>query len=188
MTDAVVRLWLKVIDPTALTARETLQRALAYGRKVRSVARSEVWVFRWEDEPDGASILSRLAQESNLLQNPNKHHYEIAVREETISPRGNIWVMVSTPGVGSGMESTLSRHHLVSGDIPQVRRAELWELDLDAEGKELVQLAEEIAITREHKRGLLANPEVEDVAVFPNPPTAAEVARELSFEEQKAAK
>ena len=42
MTSAVIRLWLKVMDPTALTARETLQRALGYGRRVRDVARSEV--------------------------------------------------------------------------------------------------------------------------------------------------
>ena len=37
MTEAVVRLWLKVNDPTALTAHETLQRALGYGRTVAGV-------------------------------------------------------------------------------------------------------------------------------------------------------
>jgi phosphoribosylformylglycinamidine (FGAM) synthase PurS component len=188
MTSAVVRLWLKVMDATALTARETMQRSLGYGRRVRNVARSEVLAFRWEENVDAPGMLGKLAENTNLLQNPNKHRYEIATGAEPLSPRGNVWVLVSTPGAGSGMESTLARHHLVGGEIPQVRRGELWELDLDAENTELVNLAEEIAITRERKKGLLANPHVEDVTVFSNPPTAEDLIRELAFEGQETVK
>jgi len=86
------------------------------------------------------------------------------------------------------MESTLARHHLVGGEIPQVRRGELWELDLDVENPELAKLAEEIAITRERKKGLLANPHVEDVTVFSNPPAAEDLIRELAFEGQETVK
>ncbi len=188
MTSAVIRLWLKVMDPTALTARETLQRALGYGRRVRDVARSEVLAFRWNENADAPALLLKLAENTNLLQNPNKHRYEIAIGDEPLAPRGNVWVLVSTPGAGSGMEATLARHHLVGGVIPQVRRGELWELDLDAADADLTNLAEEIAITRERKKGLFANPHVEDATVFSRPPTARDLVRELAFEGREAAR
>ena len=188
MTSAVVRLWLKVMDPSALTARETLQRALGYGRRVREVARSEVLVFRWSENADAPAVLRKLAENTNLLQNPNKHRYEIATGDEPLDPRGNVWILVSTPGAGAGMEATLARHHLVGGAIPQVRRGELWELDLDEEGEELKNLAEEIAITRERKKGLLANRHVQDVTVFSRPPTAHDLVRELAFEGHETVK
>jgi len=188
MTSAVVRLWLKVMDPTALTARETLQRALGYGRRVRNVARSEVLAFQWNENADAPGLLGKLAESTNLLQNPNKHRYEIVTGDEPVSPRGNVWVLVSTPGAGSGMEATLSRHHLVGGETPRVRRSQLWELDLDAGNGELVNLAEEIAITRERKKGLLANPHVEDVTVFSSPPTAQDLVRALAFEGHETVK
>ena len=86
------------------------------------------------------------------------------------------------------MEATLARHHLLGGVIPQVRRGELWELDLDAVDANLTDLAEEIAITHERRKGLLANPHVEDAAVFSSPPTARDVVRELAFEGREAAK
>ncbi len=179
MTDAVVRLWLKVGDPTALTARETLQRALAYGRKVEEVARSEVWCFRWDAESDARGVLARLARETNLILNPNKHRLEIAVGDEALEPRGNVWVMVAVPGEGEDLETTLARHRLVEGAPPATRRAVLWELSLGVEGEEAADLAAEIAVTRERKQGLLANPHLEDATVFRAPPTAAEIARAL---------
>lgn len=188
MTRAAIRLWLKVADPTALTAQETLQRALGYGRVIQSVDRSVLWGFRWGQPAEPRAILERLAEATNLLQNPNKHRYEIAAGHEAIDPRGNIWVLVSTPGAGSGMEATLRRHHLVGEETPQVRRGQLWELDLDGQGADLVTLAEEIAITRERKKGLLANPHVEDVTVFRSPPTALDVVGALAFEGHESVK
>jgi len=179
MIDAAVRRWLKVGDPTALTARETLQRALAYGRTVEEVSRSELWCFRWDDEPAPRDVLERLARDTNLILNPNKHRMEIAVEEEALHPRGNAWVMVSVPGAGAELGGTLGRHRLVEGAPPATRRAVLWELTLGAAGDEAAALAAEIATARERKRGLLANPHVEDAVVFRAPPTARELARTL---------
>jgi hypothetical protein len=179
MTDAVVRLWLKVGDPTALTARETLQRALTYGRRVEEVSRSELWCFRWETEPDPRGVLARLARDTNLILNPNKHLMEVAVGDEALHPRGNAWVMVSVPGEGDELEETLRRHRLVEGPPPATRRAILWELSLGVEGDEAAALAAEIAVARERKRGLLTNPHLEDAMVFRAPPRALEIARVL---------
>ncbi len=179
MTDAVVRLWLKVADAAALTAREALQRALGYGRTVRAVSRSELWAFRWDTPVDAEPLLSRLGRDTNLLLNPNKHHMEIAIGENRLSPRGNIWILVSTAGDGADMEETLVRRRLVEGAPPRVRRAVLWELDLDAAEGERVRLGEEIAITRSRRKGLLANPHVQDAEVFAEAPTAARIGERL---------
>lgn len=187
MTDAVVRLWLKVNDPTALTALETLQRALGYGRGVAGVSRSEVWGFRWLETIDPAPVLERLARETNLLQNPNKHRMEIAVGPGALAPRGNVWVLVWTAGEGSDLEETLRRHRLLSGSVPAVRRGTLWELDLAGGPAERARLAEEIAVTRERGRGLLANPHVADLRIFGAPPDAASVVRALAGESAAAA-
>lgn len=187
MTEAVVRLWLKVNDPTALTAHETLQRAMGYGRTVAGVGRSEVWSFRWPDAVEAAPILERLARETNLLLNPNKHRMEIAVGAGALSPRGNAWVLVWTAGEGRDLEETLRRHRLLSGAMPVVRKGTLWELDLAGAPAARARLAEEIAVARERGRGLLANPHVADVRIFGEPPAASAVVRALSGESAPAA-
>ncbi len=181
MTGAAVRIWLKAADPAAITAREALQRALGYGRVVREVARSEVVAFRWEGNAEARAQLERLARETGLLLNPNKHRMEIAVEDETLHPRGNAWTVVSTPGEGAELARTLERHRLLAGEVPATRRGVLWELDLAAEGEELRRLAGEIAVARERKRGLLSNPHLEDAAVFVAPPRAADVTAALGI-------
>ncbi len=180
MTEAVVRLWLKVTDPTALTARETLQRALGYGRHLRAAARSQIWAFRWDEAVDARELLGRLAVDTNLLLNPNKHLYRIAVDGEPVEPRGNAWVLVWVSGEGNETEDVLRRHRLLPGTPPRILHGVLWELDLDAAEVERERLAGEIAVTRERGKGLLANPHVEDARVFIRPPTAAELVRTLA--------
>jgi len=187
MTDAVVRLWLKVADATALTARETLQRGLGYGRAVGDIARSDLWVFRWRGTVEPRSLLGPLTLDTNLLQNPNKHQVEIAVEDERLTPRGSVWVLVSTPGQGQGMEETLVRHRLVRGKIPAVRRARLWELTLEGDPEVRRRLAEEITVVRSRKQGLLANPHVEDWRVFTEPPSAGGIAGAIAFPEHAVA-
>jgi phosphoribosylformylglycinamidine (FGAM) synthase PurS component len=179
VTDAVVRVWLKVVDPTALTARETLQRPLGYGRSVTDVARSEVWGFRFRSEAAPRSVLERLVAATTLLANPNKHRVEIRVGEESLSPRGNAWVLVHTPGAGGDLARAAARHRLLSGETPVSARGILWELDLAAAPAERPPLALEMAVARERRRGLLANPHVEAAHVFVAPPTAAALARVL---------
>jgi phosphoribosylformylglycinamidine (FGAM) synthase PurS component len=178
MTDAAVRTWLKVMDPTSLTARETLVRTLGYGDRVRDIQRSVVWAFRWEGTVDAEALLTRLAAVTNLIRNPNKHHLEIVTGDARLHPRGNVWVLVHTGDEGRELQDALSRHRLLSGEVPAVRRGTLWELDL-AEGENRTAVAEEIAVTRAHKKGLLANPHVDAVQVFERLPGAPDLARAL---------
>lgn len=188
MTRAVVRTWLKVNDPTALTATTTLQRALAYGRVVRSAARSRIWSFSWEGTVDARSALKRLVEETNLIRNPNKHFLEVRVGDEALTPRGNAWVLVYTEGEGADLEDTLRRHRLMEGEVPSVGSATLWELDLEADPAERNRIAEEIAVVRSRKAGLLANPHTENVVLFEAPPMAGELAEILRGTRQEAGK
>jgi phosphoribosylformylglycinamidine (FGAM) synthase PurS component len=176
MTHAVVRRWLKVVDPTALTTRETLRSGLGFGPVVIDVARSDVLAFRWGAVADARGILERLALDTNLLQNPNKHQWELAVEAERLHPGGNIWVLVAREKDGAGLKETLDRRHLVRGPAPETARGILWELTLAGSDLERRRLAESMAVVRGRDQGLLSNPHVEDAVVLEAAPTARELA------------
>jgi hypothetical protein len=182
MSVVVLRRWLKVADPTALTARETLQRGLGLGRAVEDVNRSELVLLRWDGsrEPrDAVDRVRRLASGTNLLLNPNKHFLEVRAEGEPLTPRGNQWVMVWRPGEGAGLEETLRRRRLVGGEAPAVRSALLWELALAGDAGERRERAESITRLRSRQEGLLANPELQDARIFDAAPTAAGIAAAL---------
>ena len=169
----VLRSWLKVADLTALSAEDAVRRVLGFGDTVRGLYRSEVWAFEFLEGADGPQTLERLARETNLLVNPNKHAHEIA-GGESLHPRGNAWVLAARPGDGSDLAETLERHRLVS-PAPAVHRGVLWELDL-APDTDRRQVLEELAVARERRRGLLTNPHMEDATLFLDPPTGVSLA------------
>ena len=186
MTVAVVRRWLKVPDPTALTARHALQHLLGYKVSLEDLGRAELLVFRWDDGVNARALLSRLARETNLLQNPNKHEFEIVTGSERLHPRGNAWVLTSEPGTGEAIATSIARRRLLSGEPPAVARGVLWELTLALPPGERKFLAREIAETRSRGAGLLANPHLEDISVFETAPTAVDVAQALAWESAEA--
>ena len=186
MTVAVLRRWLKVPDPTALTARDTLQRLLGFADVLRDIERSEVFAFRWDGAVDARAILERLARDTNLLQNPNKHFFEIAVGSETLHPRGNVWVLTHEAGNGADMGSVLARRRLVEGDVPQVARGVLWELTGPEDRGRRSRMAASIAETRERRAGLLANPHLENLTIFDEAPPATEMADAFAWESAEA--
>ena len=186
MTVAVVRRWLKVPDPTALTARHALQHLLGYKTSLEDLARAELLVFRWDDAVNARALLSRLARETNLLQNPNKHEFEIVAGLERLNPRGNAWVLTSEPGSGDAIATSIARRRLLPGEPPRVARAVLWELTLAASAGGRSVMAREIAETRSRNAGLLANPHLEDLSIFETAPTAQEIADVLAWEGAEA--
>src|SRR5262249_53893374 len=141
---------------------------------LRDIERSEVFAFRWDETVPARGMLERLAKETNLLQNPNKHFFEIAVGSEALRPRGNVWVLTHEAGNGAEMGSVLARRHLVDGEPPQVARGVLWELTGPADRGTRSRMAADIAETRRRGAGLLANPHLENIAIFDKAPSAAE--------------
>jgi len=178
MSEAVVRRWLKVADATAMTTRETLQRALSYGRTVRDLTRSEIVAFQspasQESLEDGLAVLSR---ETNMILNPNKHFMQIAAGEDILSARGNVCVLVTEAGRGGSLAEVITRRRLPGHPVSATWMGTLWELDLDT--GDPYALALEMALGRERKKGLLANPHVHTVCVLGGTPTAAQTANAL---------
>jgi hypothetical protein len=180
MNGVVVRRWLKVADPTAVTARETLQRALGRGREVTEVHRSEVTALTWGGNPPGAfGEVETLTGSTNLLLNPNKHFHEIVEGKGGFHLRGNAWVMVSDPDQGSALGSTLARRRLLPFSLERVRSATLWELTLEGDEATRPAKVREIAVSRRRDTGLLGNPHSEDIVVFDTAPDAARLIRSL---------
>ena len=174
MNGAVVRRWLKVADPTAVTARETLQRALGRGREVEDVHRSELVALGWAGSPTGArEAVAALAASTNLLQNPNKHFHEIAAGEEALRLRGNAWVLVAEPEEGQSLGATIARRRLLPFPLERVHTATLWELTLEGDEATREARARELAVSRSRTAGLLGNPHYQDITVFGSAPTAA---------------
>jgi hypothetical protein len=180
VSGAVLRRWLKVADPTALTARESLRGDLGYRERVGDVARSDVFGFLWEEETDPIGLLDRLCEHTNLLQNPNKHRREIRLPGQALTPRGNTWVLVTREEETERVEASLARHGGLAHP-PRVRTGTLWELDLAGDPEERLHLAEEIAVCRSRRRGLLANPHVERAVVFGEPPAVGAVLSALEL-------
>jgi hypothetical protein len=179
MTSVVLRRWLKVADPTALTAREALQRGLGLGRAVEEVHRSELFALRWAGSVDGVPLVRQLAAKTNLLVNPNKHFLEVRAGEERLEPRGNLWVMIWTVGDGEALAETLERRNLLHGDTPRLRRALLWELQFSGEAGERRRRAESITWLRSREEGLLANPELQEAHIFEAAPGVLEIGDRL---------
>jgi len=173
---AVIRRWPKTADAAALTARETLQRALGLGKQVRDVARSEVFAFTWEGEARGAvAALEGLARDTNLVLNPNKHHRELVEGDAPLHPRGTAWVLVFEPGQGRDLGAVINRRRLLPFALSGVRSALLWELDLDGDPMQVRAAVEAAAVTRDRKHGLLANPHYQLCRILDTAPTAKSV-------------
>jgi len=181
---AVIRRWLKVADPTAITARETLQRALQFGRRVEDVERSELFCVVWDTPQQGAeAMLEGLAVETTLISNPNKHRVEVAVGGDAVHPRGNVWVLVWEPGDGAGLEAAVRRLGLLAEPPARIRQAVLWELALDGSPAEVADRAREIAVARSRTSGLLANLQYQRAEVFTRPPTASQIVSRVTAPE-----
>lgn len=175
MTAAVVRTWLRVADPTALTAREALRAMRVPGGRIEDVARSWIWTFAWSEPAEARPLLERLARETNLLVNPNKHAWTIATGEASLPPRGDAWVLVHQDGEGEELGETLKRRRVPGFPPAATRRGTLWELRIAGSEAERREALESVAVARSREAGLFANPEIDAAHLFLSPPGAQEL-------------
>lgn len=168
----IIRRWLKVTDPTALTATEALRRALSYGRDVQGLYRSELFVLELPEDVSAnqaREAIEHFAEGSNLLYNPNKHAKEVVFGSEIFHPRGNAWILAWEDRDESSLLQAINRGSLPF-QVLGVRTAMLWELDWSGENPRSV--AEDLAVSRERKKGLLVNPHFQQAAVLAEKPHA----------------
>lgn len=126
---------LKVPDTTAITALQTLQK-IGFNR-IKDVKREDYYKF--EVEGDEEKFKDKICK-VDILVNVNKHSYDFSVKKDN-----NVKVLVKNINDdGSGILSTL-KNRLGFKNIKKVEKAVLWSLEIDADEKEAIKIAENAA-------------------------------------------
>ncbi len=163
---------LKIPDVTALTAANALRRRLGYEDVLVELRRADY--YRLDVTTDCAdeavAIGKKLAEETNLFVNPNKHQYNVAAGihnsgAEATEGTYAVNMLVTDPksgsaaGILSALHGRLGYGEVVSG----VSAGILWTLVLKAESREAAEaLATEITVTKSRESGLLLNPHFQE--------------------------
>lgn len=164
---------LKTTDLAALTAKNTLQRDMGYSKVLRDLKREDYWLISVEckTKEEAKELADELANKTKIFVNPNKHTYTIRIRENDAKIREkkrdidkglyDIGVLVS---YNEDSKACLTKDTLCKtlgyGDrVSDVKTGIIWRLVIDAEDeKKAKEMASEIVVTKELKKGLLINP------------------------------
>ena len=165
---------LQVPDVIALTARDTLRRRLGWSERLLDLTRADYWGLQIEasSREDAAQLAHELADRTTLFVNPNKHRYEVRVRELGDAPK----TTTACPEIKNhhavrvltgfqqddGGELTLETLHIrydMKDRVIGVEKGTLWILALaTSNASEARDWAEAITVTRSRETGVLANP------------------------------
>lgn len=159
---------LKIPDVTALTASNALRRRLGYQDTLIRLGRADYYRLELDvdDERTALELATRLAEQTNLFVNPNKHRYSVSAgssRPSEASEDG-LWtvnILVTDPdsGAGGGILSALRGRLGYGNEVVDVVAGNLWVLALKADSREEAeQIAEKLAVTVSRDQGLLLNP------------------------------
>ena len=167
---------LKIPDLTALTAGSALRRRMAYGDVLVELRRADYYrlSLNAESEAEAVKLAEKLAEDTNLFVNPNKHRYEVSagIHNSVAADQNGTYavsVLITDPnsGAGAGILEAL-RGRLGYGDeVAEVLAGNLWVLVLKAESREQAEtIAEAAAVTRSREEGLLLNPHYQDYEMW----------------------
>ncbi len=167
---------LKTVDTIALTAKNTLQKDMGYGRTLLDARREEYWLI--EVEVENAEEAQKLGVEfvtvTKTIVNPNKHTYTLrVVGEEADVPEKKVpYVIRVLVGYREDEKARVTldtlRNTLGYGDkVKGVKRGLLWKLIISAEDRiSAKKIAEEITVAKSMGKGLLANPHSQTYVVL----------------------
>lgn len=187
MSRALLWTRLKVVDPTAVTAFETLRSRFGFADRLGALAREEFFLFDIEaPAPATRTRIERLVRGTNLLLNPNKHTWRLVVEsdEPVPAPAGapvEAFLLVWTPGDGAGILNSIERHGLVE-DLLGLARGWLWRftagpgVDADA----LRALVEQAGPLRARGQGFLVHPAYQEHRVYGRRPTLYDIGEVVS--------
>jgi phosphoribosylformylglycinamidine (FGAM) synthase PurS component len=157
-------------DPWSFTVLDTLTRKFGFESIVR-VDRVKCWdlVFDAGTGKQAAEITGRILEETVLLANPNRDRWVLRGQPDQPVP-SDFWhpspeavsvfavkVTDREDIVGRSIGSIL-KTRLGMDEIREVRFSTIWLLEMSDEEPEAERLANEIAIAKSWRRGLLANP------------------------------
>jgi len=161
-------------DPSALTALYALEHHLGYGAALRGLRRLQLWRFEL-DGSEADEALSRVGAwvtRSQLFVNPNQHTHELVVESRSTGARAaphQPWIVAANePDLEGEAATRLVRERLGDRTLQRAQKAVVWQLELDPTlpGERWLEIAEEIAIARGRRSGLLTNPHCQTVRVL----------------------
>jgi phosphoribosylformylglycinamidine (FGAM) synthase PurS component len=169
---------LKAEDPWSFTALETLNRKMGMP-EVAALERARSWtlVFEDDDRKEARRAVDSILRETALLANPNRDVWTVREAGDRVDPgfwkqadAGSRSFVVRVAGredlAGS---STLSiiRRRLEMTTVREVAFRTIWLLEISPGDRDPAELAQDIALARTWKRGLLANPHSQEAEIFP---------------------
>lgn len=146
--EVIVRL--KVPDTTAITTLQTLHK-IGFN-KIKDVERADYYKFSVEGSEEK---FKKQICKVDILVNANKHAYDFEVKKDN-----KVKILVKNiDDNGSGLLSTL-KNRLGFKNIKRVEKAVLWGLTIEADKKELINIAEKAA------KDLLANENYQEYRIL----------------------
>ena len=166
-----LRVRLKVPDTTALSAEDVLARKMGYGDRLERLKREDLWLFEI-DADGGARAAERVrvwARRCTALVNPNKHHCEIEALTAWPPPcaSGGVCILVrDREDARAGSMASFLKTSFGASDLLSLSFGVLWTLYPGPKVGERGALAEEIAVVRSQRSGLLANPHAQTYEIW----------------------
>jgi phosphoribosylformylglycinamidine (FGAM) synthase PurS component len=175
-TEVLVKLAAR--DPWSFTVLDALKRKFGI-ETIVGVERLKSWRldFDPDSKEDAIAVTEKILDETALLANPNRDIRAVRGRSRLVLP----WALPGAAGredsffavrvtdrddlVGRSMYAILQRRLGIS-EITGVAFSLVWILEFDRPGDESFRLAEEIAVARSWRRGLLANPHCQEAVVL----------------------
>ncbi|MBN1354642.1 hypothetical protein JXA40_00050 [bacterium] len=165
---------LKTKDPVSESAFQCLTGEMDYQASLQSLTRYDYWDIQVSPGIDRLELGRYLATETKLFVNPNKHTFEYhlaesvpAAMERAASGEHIHRLLVRDNEDSKGTEVLHHLHRLYNlpDKIMAVRSGVLWILRIKAADPDDAQsIAREIAMTRNRKSGLLANPQSQTIS------------------------
>lgn len=168
---------LKTRDAVEATANHTLKNDLGYQDILARISRQDYWEIALSQRSDPSTeqaLMVKLAEETRVFVNPNKHIYEIlpldAIAARKVEP-GIYRIPVAVRSIddrkGTSALKTLVSLYGYGEQIKAIGNGVLWTLDIQAESMtKAMEIAERIVVTNHRRSGLLANPHYETVQLY----------------------
>lgn len=154
---------LKITDVVAHTAYNALTRRQSYSA-LEALTRDDLYCLEVEaqNEEDAVAFGHRVIAETSCFVNPNKHRYSLtagALHGVDDARRVRLLVEWLEDGTAAMMTESLREDPRFGGRIKNVQRGTLWTLAFKSNFHgDTREMALDIAVARDAKRGLLANP------------------------------
>ncbi len=175
-TEVLVKL--ATCDPWSFTVLDALKHKFGI-ETIVGVERLKSWRldFDLDSEEEALALTTKILDETALLANPNRDIRAVRGRAPFelpgVSPdaagKGDTSFAVRVTDrddlVGRAMHGIL-RRRLGIAEISDVAFSLVWILEFDRPGEESLRLAEEIAVARSWRKGLLANPHCQEAVVL----------------------